>query len=221
MDLLEAIRARHSVRRYTPQPLPQEAVAALREEVDACNREYGVRLGIAVNEPTAFSGAMAHYGKFSGVRNYIILAGKPAPDLQERLGVCGARLALAAQMRGLNSCFVALTYKKRSVRKRTEEGAKAVCVLALGYGETQGVPHRSKPLSSLYRARSAPPEWFLRGMECAQLAPTAMNQQKFLFSLEGNTVTAAAKRGFYAKLDLGIAKYFFEVGAGKENFVWG
>ena len=58
-------------------------------------------------------------------------------------------------------------------------------------------------------------------MECAQLAPTAMNRQKFLFSLEGNTVTAAAKRGFYAKLDLGIAKYFFEVGAGKENFVWG
>ena len=61
MDLLEAIHARHSVRRYTPQPLPQEAVAALREEIDACNREYGVRLGIAVNEPTAFSGAMAHY----------------------------------------------------------------------------------------------------------------------------------------------------------------
>ena len=29
-----------------------------------------------------------------------------------------------------------------------------------------------------------------------------------------------AGMGFYTKVDLGIAKYHFEIGAGKENFCW-
>ena len=66
------------------------------------------------------------------------------------------------------------------------------------------------------------PDWFRKGMEAAQLAPTAVNQQKFLFTLsDGNTVTAKAIGGFYDKVDLGIVKYHFEIGAGKENFSWG
>lgn len=55
------------------------------------------------------------------------------------------------------------------------------------------------------------------------LAPTAVNQQKFRFILhDGNRVEAQAKFSFigYSHLDLGIAKYHFEVGAGKDNFTW-
>lgn len=44
-----------------------------------------------------------------------------------------------------------------------------------------------------------------------------MNQQKLRFSLEGNKVSAKAGKGFYAKIDLGIVKYHFEVGAGKDH----
>lgn len=55
------------------------------------------------------------------------------------------------------------------------------------------------------------PEWFQNGMEAALLAPTAMNQQKFLFTLSGRQVAAKAGMGFYAKIDLGIVKYHFEV----------
>ena len=47
-----------------------------------------------------------------------------------------------------------------------------------------------------------------------------MNQQKFVFTLNGNKVSAKAGLGFYSKIDLGIAKYHFEAGAGKENFTW-
>ena len=47
-----------------------------------------------------------------------------------------------------------------------------------------------------------------------------MNQQKFTLSLEGNTVSAKAGMGFYSKVDLGIVKYHFELGAGKETFTW-
>ena len=64
------------------------------------------------------------------------------------------------------------------------------------------------------------PDWFRKGIEAAQLAPTAMNQQKFLLSLQGSTVSAKSLGGFYTKVDLGIVKYHFEVGAGKEKFSW-
>ena len=37
------------------------------------------------------------------------------------------------------------------------------------------------------------------------------NQQKFFFELKDGTVTA---RGFYSKIDLGIAKYHFEAVTG-------
>jgi len=51
-------------------------------------------------------------------------------------------------------------------------------------------------------------------MEAAMLAPTAINQQKFVFALDGDTVTARAKLGPWSKVDLGIVKYFFELGSG-------
>ena len=62
------------------------------------------------------------------------------------------------------------------------------------------------------------PDWFKKGMEAAALAPTAMNQQKFLIILEGNKVNAKALTAFYSKLDLGIVKYHCELGSGKEKF---
>ena len=64
------------------------------------------------------------------------------------------------------------------------------------------------------------PDWFEKGVEAALLAPTAMNQQKFVFVRKGNAVSAKAKAGFYSKIDLGIVKYHFELGAGRDNFHW-
>lgn len=90
----------------------------------------------------------------------------------------------------------------------------------MGYGKTQGTAHKSKPADAVMKADNPVPDWFRRGIQAALLAPTAMNQQKFLFTLDKNKVTAKARIGFYSKIDLGIAKYHFETGAGKENFEW-
>ena len=61
------------------------------------------------------------------------------------------------------------------------------------------------------------PNWFLKGVQSALLAPTAMNQQKFYFELTDNCIVKTkAGTGFYTKLDLGIAKYNFEIGLGKK-----
>ena len=176
-DLMQLMKERHSVRQYEDRPLEDGVVSALEEEIKACNKESGLHIQLVKNEPKAFDSFMAHYGKFSGVTDYIAMIGKKGADLDEKCGYYGERLVLKAQELGLNTCWVAMT-----------DGSV--------------------------------PGWFRKGTEAALLAPTAMNQQKFLFTLNGNKVSAKAGFGFYSKIDLGIVKYHFEIGAGKENFQW-
>lgn len=220
MNISEAMRERHSVRRYKNQPINAETISALQTEIDVCNRESGLHIQLVTNEPKAFDSFMAHYGKFSGVTNYIALIGEKDSALDEKCGYFGERLVLKAQELGLNTCWVAMTYSKIKNAFTVGQNEKLCVVIALGYGETQGVPHKSKTISEAAKVEGNMPDWFKNGMEAALLAPTAMNQQKFLFTLNGNKVSVKAGRGFYTKLDLGIVKYHFEVGAGKENFEW-
>lgn len=219
MNLSEAMQARHSVRQYKNKPLDTEVIEALQAEIAACNREGGLHIQLVTNEPKAFDGLMAHYGKFSGVTNYIAMIGKKE-GLDEKCGYYGERLVLLAQQLGLNTCWVAMSYSKIKTAFVIDRGEKLCVVIALGYGETQGIPHKSKSLDEVMKTDGTAPDWFKRGVEAALLAPTAMNQQKFLFTQKGNQVSARAGVGFYTKVDLGIAKYHFENGAGKEQFEW-
>lgn len=220
MTMMEAMRARHSVRSYVDRPLEADTVNILEAEISICNREGNLHIQLVKDEPEAFSGFMARYGKFSGVKNYIALAGPKGPDLEEKCGYYGERLVLLAQSLGLNSCWVAMSYDRGKAACKLGAGEKLCIVIALGYGATQGVPHKSKAVEQVMAAKGEVPEWFRAGVEAALLAPTAMNQQKFKFALEDGTVAASAGMGFYSKIDLGIAKYHFEVGAGRENFRW-
>lgn len=221
MDLTEAIKNRHSVRQYEERAVEKEILNALQTEIEACNKEGNLHIQLVSNEPKAFDSFMAHYGKFSGVTNYIALIGQKGDRLDELCGYYGERLVLKAQQLGLNTCWVAMSYKKVNGAFEINKGEKLAVVIALGYGKTQGVQHKSKPAESVSNLNSNSPEWFKSGVESALLAPTAMNQQKFTLTLDSDKVTAKAGTGFYTKLDLGIVKYHFEIGAGKDNFAWG
>jgi len=216
MTIQEAMKARHSVRSYTEQKISPEAISRLTEEINACNKESGLHIQLVTDEPKAFDGMMAHYGKFSGVRNYIALIGEKNDRLEERAGYYGERIALLAQTLGLNTCWVAMTFSKGTVKKSCTIGRneKLACVISLGCGVTQGVPHKSKTMESLCQTDGTMPDWFRAGMEAALLAPTAVNQQKFLITLSGGQVSAKSLGGFYSMIDLGIVKYHFEIGSG-------
>lgn len=220
MDLKEAMEKRHSVRQYMDRPVEAEVLQALREEIAACNKEGNLHIQLVTNEPKAFDSFMAHYGKFSGVRNYIALIGEKGAGLDEKCGYYGERLVLKAQQLGLNTCWVAMTYKKINGAFTVNAGEKLTVVIALGYGETQGTAHQSKAASAVSNLSENTPDWFKAGVEAALLAPTAMNQQKFHLQYADGKVSAKAGRGFYTKLDLGIVKYHFELGAGKGAFRW-
>ena len=227
MTIIEAISARHSVRAYKEQPLAAEVVRALEDEIARVNREGGLHVQLILNEPKAFQGTMAKYGKFRGVTNYMVVAGRKAEDLDERVGYYGEHLVLTAQTMGLNTCWVGLSYSKVPGTYVLDDDEKIVCYIALGYGATQGVGHKVKTVEQVSNATDITPLWFRRGVEAALLAPTAVNQQKFSFEYLGmadGRHRVRAKRGLsligYTHIDLGIAKYHFEVGAGKDKFDW-
>lgn len=223
MTMMEAILARHSVRAYLDKPIAAEAAAALRNETARCNEEGGLHIQLITDEPDAFGGFMSHYGKFSGVQNYIALVGKKSRELDEKLGWYGERLVLLAQMLGLNTCWVGLTYSRGQAKKSIAvgKGEELRLVIALGYGADEGTEHESRPLRECCRASTTMPEWFGRGMKAAMLAPTAVNQQRFRFTLlPDGAVKAESLGGAYSKVDLGIVKYHFAQLAGEENFTW-
>ena len=242
MTLLEAITARHSVRKYLDKEIPADIIAALQDKIAECNNVGNLSIQLVQNETKAFTG-MLSYGSFSGVKNYLVMVGKKAKDLDERVGYYGEQLVLLAQTLGLNTCWVGLSYRKVPEAYNVGKDEKLVCMIALGYGETQGVPHKIKSVEDVSNASDITPSWFKKGVEAALLAPTAVNQQKFSFEYVGmnkavnqqkfsfeyvgmnnNRHQVRANKGFsmigYTQMDLGIAKYHFELGVGKVNFEW-
>ena len=227
MTIQEAIEARHSVRAYKEQALTEEIVKALEEKIAELNKEGQLHMQLVLNEPKAFLGTLAKYGRFHGVNNYVVVAGQKADDLDERVGYYGEHLVLFAQMLGLNTCWVGLSYSKVPGTYVLDEGEKIACYISIGYGEEQGVGHKIKTVEQVSNASDITPSWFKKGVEAALLAPTAVNQQKFTFEYLGmsdNRHQVRAKKGFsligYTQMDLGIAKCHFEIGAGKEKFDW-
>ena len=220
MDTREAIVNRHSVRHYQNIPINESVVEELKDEIELCNKISGLNIQLVTNDYEAFSGFMAHYGHFKGVSNYIALVGKDDRHLEEKVGYYGERVLIKAEELGLNTCWVALTYSKRRTHVAIGEDERLVCVIALGYGLEKGVPHRNKPVDKLAQVSLDDPEWYKRGINYAMMAPTAMNQQKFYIERSNNVVRISPGHGFYTKVDVGIVRYHFEIGAGKENFKW-
>ena len=217
MDILDAINERHSVRQFKDTPIDPETVTKLNSLISSCNEESGLNFQLITNEPQAFDVFLAHYGKFKNAVNYIALVGdKAIADLDEKCGYYGEKIVLEAQTMGLNTCWVAGTYSKKKSGVVLSVSEKIVCVIAIGYGENQGMPHKSKPTEKLVKADlDAAPDWFKAGVDAALKAPTALNQQKFVITLEGDEAKITTKGGAMTKLDLGIVKYNFEVGSGR------
>lgn len=217
---MEAIRERHSVRQYLDRPLGEHILEELRSEVELCNKESGLEMQLVLDEPLAFSSRMASYGHFDGVSNYLAVIGPKEKGLEEKCGYYGEHFVLKAQMLGLNSCWVGLTYKKVRDAYVVAPGKSLVIVIPFGYGASPGSAHKIKTVEEVTECAGPMPDWFLQGTQAALLAPTAMNQQKFKLILEGQHVQAKAQLAPFAKLDLGIVKYHFEVGAGKGPDIW-
>lgn len=231
MDIYEAVKTRRSVRDYNSDALTDEDIDALIEEIAYINYKGNLNVQLRVDEPQTFVGGFASYGNIKGACNYIAMVGPKGKTIDERLGYYGERLVLAAQMRGISSVWLGLTYNKGKMGAIVGKGDVCPLVIAIGYSDKGGSPRKVKPLGQFAKVKGKPaedvdglPQWFASGLEMVQLAPSAMNQQRYAFDLvdgaQGMSVRATTKRGPYTKSDLGIAKYHFEIGANRYSNDW-
>ena len=220
MTIQEAIRERHTVRKYLDKPIPTEIAAQLQQRLKENNQASGLCLTLVTGCSDGL-GAMAKLIS-KHVNNYIILAGPDTPELDEKLGYWGADAMLFAQTLGLNSWWVGGMFSAKGSEKHLAcTGLRVNGVIALGYGATQGFPHKSKTAADISSYDGTTPQWFQDGVSSLLLAPTALNKQAYRVYGKENKVVLMCDSGHVAGIDLGIGKYHFEAGAGKNNFEWG
>ncbi len=66
------------------------------------------------------------------------------PNLAEKAGYYGEQLVLLAQSLGLNTCWIALTFKKIKDAYKLNKNEKMQLFIGVGYGKNQGFPHKAK-----------------------------------------------------------------------------
>lgn len=213
MTELEAILQRHSVRAYTNTRIEQEKIAQLNTLIGEVNEAGNLHLQLLEDAGKTFHRILSKAMGLSSAPSVIACVGPDDSTLEERIGYYGEKIVLAAQAMGLNTCWAG-TFSKGNVPAQVEDGEQLVLVIAIGYGENPGKVRKSKTATQVSTAAADRPEWFDFGVEMALLAPTAINQQRFEISLQDDgSVTFSDKGGPFSKVDLGIVKYHFEVGA--------
>ena len=218
-EILKNIKDRHSVRDYLDKTIDLNDLARINPEIEKINKENDLHFQLVVDSPETFSKFILPYGRLNAY-HYIALVGKKCDNLEEKVGYYGEKLLLLCEDCSLDTCWVAGSYSKKYTKVNIKPDEKLVGIIAIGYGTNHGHPHKSKTISDVTTSVDGVPEWFLKGVEAALLAPTAINQQKFKFTYNNDgSVTVKAGVGPYAKIDLGIVKYHFEVGANKE-IIW-
>lgn len=217
VDLKLAMRQRHTVRKFTSEPLSAELISQLNDRIRTNNERFGLAISLKVGDESALPGALKLFFA-KGVRNYFVLAGSDRPGLDEDLGYASADLMLFAQTLGLNTWWIGGTFSRKNVEQAVP-GKKVIGIVAVGFGATPGVAHKSKTAPEVSSYEGAAPQWFSDGVQAALLAPTALNKQCFRIAGAGNKVSIAEDGGAFSGADIGIVKYHFELGAGNA-FEW-
>ena len=228
MDIIEAIEKRVSCRAYEQRAIEQEIIDTLQGEIERINDESG--LNFQLYGPREDGTAIDLSAKmFAGNPPwYAALVGRDDPVEKEKLGYFGERLVLLAETLGLATCWVAGTYDRESARVQLAEGEVLHSVVPLGYAPAKmplkqrmirsGIRGRSKDQADLYRG-PAPlaqaPEWVQACVDAVWKGPSAINEQPVVFTQETpeapvRAELARVKTGM-EHIDLGIAKYHFEV----------
>lgn len=213
MTEIEAMKARHSVRNYERKKIEPEKLKQLKSKIAELNAAGNLHLQFMEEAGNTYNKLLNKAMGLSSAPSVIACVGADDETLEERIGYYGEQLVLFAQQLGLNTCWAG-TFNRKNIGADVPAGERLVISIAVGYGATQGNGRKSKTAEQVTTGEGERPDWFNYGVEMALLAPTAINQQKFEIQYQADgTVDIRDKGGIFSKVDLGIVKYHFQVGA--------
>ena len=212
----EAIMQRHSVRSYEKREIEPEKVQLIEAKIAELNEAGDLHMQFVKDAGNTYNRIMNRAMGLGSAPSVIACVGKDSDNLEERIGYYGEKLVLYLQQIGLNTCWTGM-FNKKNIKAETGSSERLDMAIAVGYGSNQGKPRRSKTVEQVTCGSADKPDWFKNGVEMALLAPTAMNQQKFMIQLnDDGTVEFIDKGGMFSKVDLGIVRCHFEIGAAEE-----
>lgn len=211
-----AVGQRFSVRKYTDTPNDSDM-----EKLNECAEmlsSNGVRIVLGESKEV-FSSMFLGYGKITGTTAFAALIAKPGNE--RFVGYIGEAFVLECTALGLGTCWIGGTYKKNAVNKmiETSKDEIIVCIISIGAFSVPHVGSSRKTLDVLTGLNNDVlvqlPEWQKCALECARLAPSAVNKQPWEFIIEGNSISVKnTSHNFgFGKLDCGIAMLHVELGA--------
>ncbi len=213
----EAILERHAVRNYLDRKIDPETVLLIEKKIHELNERSGLHLQFIPDAGNTYDRFM---NKTMGLRtapSVIACVGKEEEDLEQKIGYYGEKLVLYLQTLGLNTCWAGM-FNKKAINAEVRKDERLVITIAVGYGKDQGRQHRSNTIGKVTEGKKEQPDWFVEGVRMALLAPTAINQQKFMIRLnEDDTVDFIDRKGPFSQVDLGIVKCHFDIGAGRNQ----
>lgn len=216
MTEIEAIKERHSVRSYRPDRIESSKIEKLNEKIKELNEAGNLNLQYIEDAGNTYNKLLNRVTGLGSAPSVIACAGPDDETLEQRIGYYGEKLVLYAQSLGLNTCWTG-TFNKKNIGAEVKSGERLVISIAIGYGNDNGRPHKSKKPEQVIEAKGDRPYWFNKGLEMALLAPTAINQQKFVIRLnDDESVDFIDKGGIFSQVDLGIVKCHFEIGAERQ-----
>ena len=212
MTEMEAVRSRHSVRKYQDKRIEKEQIDCLEKKIEELNKEGNIHLQFIENSASTFNKLFNKSAGLGSAPSVIACVGPDDDTLDERVGYFGQKLVIYAQQLGLNTCWVGI-FNRKKIPVEVADNERLVIAIAIGYGETQGKERKTKTADEVVIDLKDVPDWFHAGVEAALLAPTAINQQKFeIIYNENEEVEFKDLGGVLSKIDIGIVKCNFEIG---------
>lgn len=211
-----AVGQRFSVRKYAGAP-PEEDLNSLFEAAELLSVR-GVHI-VLMRSESFFSKSLFGYGRISGTDCLAAIVSNGAEP--ETAGYLGETFALECAAMGLGTCWLGLPQFKRAALKELVLGKAEKLRIVMAFGvpaeKYAGRPRKGlDKLTGLTREELiALPEWQQRALECARLAPSAVNKQPWEFNPDANGISVRRlNENFgYAGIDCGIAMLHMELGA--------
>ncbi len=215
MSEIDAIKNRHSVRNYEDTKIEVGKVEKIKAKIEELNKEGNLHLQFMEDAGKTYNKLFNKVAGLGSAPSVIACVGTDDETLEQRVGYFGEKLVLFIQELGLNTCWAG-TFNQKNIGAEVKDNERLVISIAVGYGKDKGKPHKSKSPEQVIEAKGDRPYWFNKGVDMALLAPTAINQQKFLIRLnDDESVDFVDKGGIFSQVDLGIVRCHFEIGAEK------
>lgn len=230
----EATATRRSRRRYLSQPVEDDTLDALAATCEGFHPHADARVAL-VEQPTSdvFTGVLGSYGKVTGSPHVLcVIADETSPTAQHHAGYVGEAAVLEATALGLNTCWIGGFFDQdkaaRMVRLSANEDVVAVSPVGVASENLSGAERAMRKLSSAHKRKSLTslasdditqwPAWALAALECARIAPSAVNRQPWCFHMEDGALVISRDSPVELPrvtkaLDCGIAMLHAELGA--------